>query len=107
MSSFYIFQDSPRSEFDDSPSPELNSRPDSSKIFGSRPTSSSRATTRTPSSRPQSHRQLPSSRPRSGALEQTLHIHSPRLNPKSADSNRRLPDEVTMHIPDHINPKGE
>lgn len=102
--------DSPRSDIDDSPSPELHSRPDSSKAPGSRPSSSrtgsSLPTTRTPPSRPPSHRQTQGSRSKSAPWEPQPHVQSLRSLPKSSEAIRRLPEEVTMHVPDHINPKG-
>lgn len=104
--------DSPRSDLGDSPSPDIHSRPDSSKFIGSRPTSSRTAsslpTTRTPPSRPQSYRQTPGSRPRSAAWEhQPSYAQNARTNVKSSEGNRRLPDEITMLMPDHVNPKGK
>ena len=106
-----LITDSPRSDLGDSPSPDIHSRPDSSKFIGSRPTSSRTAsslpTTRTPPSRPQSYRQTPGSRPRSAAWEhQPSYAQNARTNVKSSEGNRRLPDEITMLMPDHVNPKG-
>ena len=106
----YFLTDSPRSDLGDSPSPEPHSRPDSSKMAGSRPTSSRTAsslpTTRTPPSRPQSYRQLPGNRPKSGARETQPYAQSLHSLPKSFEGIRRLPEEVTMHVPEHVNPKG-